>query len=92
MSLLGEDEQLFYAIAGDDVATLRQLVSSPPGSSSPSVDVDRVYAGACPINKSQWSLLHLCCYGGKYHCAKTLLDAGDYTKGAQCIGKTRAEN
>ena len=70
MSRLREDEQLFYAIAGDDVTTLQQLVNT-------GVNVDQVYAGACPINKSQWSLLHMCCYGGKYHCAKTLLDAGD---------------
>ena len=71
MSNYAIEEQLYYAIEGNDVTSLKHLVSS-------GANVDQLYVGACPINKSQWTLLHMCCYGGKYDCAKTLLDAGDY--------------
>lgn len=64
-----EEEQLFYAISADDSTLLSRLIKA-------GVDVDTVFVGACPLMKSLWSALHLCCEKGSYECAQVLVKAG----------------
>ena len=62
------EERLYYSIDSDDTACLSGLVAC-------GVDVNHIFCGTCPLSKSHWSVLHICCEKGRYQCARILLEA-----------------
>ena len=63
-----DSTRLFYAIRSGDVSTLRHLIDA-------GCDVNNTYSSM--IGQAHLGLLHFCCHGGKYECAKLLLQAGE---------------